>query len=230
MASLHQQVQQDLAGYSNTSGEDIFVSDSDVLMAWLVHIISTTSPNPRPVTVAQGINARFRFPALINAKGVYVQNMMALNFTLYSPNVAAGPIGPIALETRQQLAEQITEAQVITNLEAQRVSGDPFAVLYGDSKAMLIVTANWVKGKFFHITNFGPAVVRAGDTLEKRCNPPGTPFFQHMFSLSPPAVAIRHFIGTMGKDHGGNFWLKLVLPSLVWANIEKSLKELETLE
>ena len=230
MARLRQQVQDDLAGYSDASGKDIFVSDSDIISAWLIHAISTTLPNPRPVTLSQGINARFRLPTLINAQGVYAQNMLAVGFTLYSPDVATGPIGPIALATRQQLAEQATEAQVITSLEAQRAAGDPMAALCSDSKAIPIVTTNWAKGKFFQTTDFGPAVVSAGDTTQTRCNPPGTPFFHHMFALSPPPVVMRHIICTVGKDHGDNYWLNLILPSLVWANIEKSLKELETSE
>ena len=227
MANLRLQAQQDLASAGDGGGKDVFLSDSDVFSAWLIRTVSTASPHPRPVTLSQGINARFRIPSLINAQGVFLQNMLAVGFTLYSPDVAAGPMGPIALTTRQQLAEQATEAQVIANLEAQRAAGDPMAALCSDTRAVPVVTTNWAKGKFFHTTDFGPAVLRAGDTSHTRSNPPGTPFFHHSFTRSPPAVMVRHVIFTMGKDHGDNYWVSLVMPLLVWANIEKSLKELE---
>ncbi|KAI2476242.1 hypothetical protein Ptr902_12318 [Pyrenophora tritici-repentis] len=162
MAKLRLQVQQDIASASGGDGKDVFVSDGDVFTAWLIHTIATASPHPRPVTLTQGINARFRIPLLINAQGVFVQNMLAVGFTLYSPDVATGPIGQIAQSTRQQLAEQATEGQVIANIEAQRVAGDPLAALYSDLNAVPIVTTNWGKGKFFHTVDFGPAVLRAG--------------------------------------------------------------------
>ncbi|CAE7023631.1 hypothetical protein CFE70_003326 [Pyrenophora teres f. teres 0-1] len=227
MDSLRQQVHQDLASSSGESEKDVFVSDADVFTAWLIRMISTTSPTPRPMTLLQSINARFRLHELVNAQGVYVQNMVAVGFTLYSPDVTTGPMGAIALATRQQLAAQATELQVIGNLEAQRVAGDPMAALCSDPKALPVITSNWAKGKFFHITDFGPAVLQAGDASESRSNPPGTPFFQHTFCLKPPPVMMRHVISVIGKDHADNYWANLVLPSLVWANIEKSLGELE---
>ncbi|KAI2484674.1 hypothetical protein Ptr902_03614 [Pyrenophora tritici-repentis] len=224
MDSLREQAQQEL---TISNEKEVFISESDVFTAWLIGMISTSLPAPRPMTLLQSINARFRLPELINAQGVYVQNMIAVGFTLYSPDVAAGPMGPIALATREQLAAQATEQQVIGNLEAQRASGDPMATLCGDSKAVPVITSNWAKGKFYLVTDFGSAVLRAGDTSESRSNPPGTPFFSHTFCLKPPPVVMRHIMSVVGKDHEDNYWANLVLPSPVWANIEKSLRELE---
>ena len=140
-----------------------FISDGDILTAFTLHCIASSLPAPRPLTALHAMNARFRLPSLINAKGVHVSNMLVPGFTFLDPAMSTGPLGTIALHNRQKLLEQATEAQVLASLREQRVSGDPSTLLYSDADALLVPFTDWTKAKFFtSAIDFSPAVVRAG--------------------------------------------------------------------
>lgn len=224
IARLRLQAQMDLAELSNED-ERPFVSDGDVLTAWVIRAIATSSMGSRPLTALHAMNARFRLPLLSNASGVYLQNMLVPGFTFISSDIARGPIGPIAWKNRLSLSEQATEAQVMASLREQRTTGDPSTLLYSDPDAVLIPFTDWTKAKLFSSANFGPAVLHAGEVSQTRCNPPGTPAFHHAASRRPNRTG-GLMVVVLGKDHGDNFWLTLTLSLLAWAHIERSLSDL----
>ncbi|KAH8707556.1 hypothetical protein GQ44DRAFT_817332 [Phaeosphaeriaceae sp. PMI808] len=218
VADLRLQAQTDLANLS--SGEKVpFISDGDVLTAWTMSAVATSLPYPRPVTALHAMNARFRLPSLINAQGVFLQNMLLPGFTTVPPDVARGPIGPIALSNRQCLMEQATEPQVLACMREQRL-------LYIDANVVLMPFTDWTKAKLFNAVNFSPAVVRGSEVSPRRSNPPGTPVFYHASTRRVNPTA-RLMVVILGKDYEDNYWLTLTMPPLAWANIERSLKELE---
>jgi hypothetical protein len=224
VAALRLQAQQELPSPDN--GEDKpFISDGDVLTAWTMRAVATSLPSLRPMTALHAMNARFRLPSLINAKGVYLQNMLVPGFVFVSPDMATGPMGPIALSNRQHLLEQATEPQVLASLREQRTSGDPSTLLYSDPNALLLPFTDWTKANFFKMADFSAAVLRAGDTRQERCNPPGTPTFHHAASRKPNHTA-RLMVVILGKDFEENLWLTLTMSPTAWANVEKSLEEL----
>ncbi|KAH6841263.1 hypothetical protein B0T12DRAFT_398622 [Alternaria alternata] len=209
-----------------------FISDGDILTAFTLHCIASSLPAPRPLTALHAMNARFRLPSLINAKGVHVSNMLVPGFTFLDPAMSTGPLGPMALHNRQKLLEQATEAQVLASLREQRVSGDPSTLLYSDADALLVPFTDWTKAKFFtSAIDFSPAVVRAGGGggggggTEGRCNPPGTPVFHHASSRRPNPTA-RLLVHILGRDHGGGYWLTLTMSPAAWDKVEEELKEL----
>jgi hypothetical protein len=224
VAALRLQAQRELPNLLD--GEDKpFISDGDVLTAWTMRSVSTSLPSPRPITALHAMNARFRLPTLMNAKGVYLQNMLVPGFVFVSGEIAMGPMGPIAISNRQHLLQQATESQVLASLREQRISGDPSRLLYSDASALLLPYTDWTKANFFKMADFSAAVVQAGDTQQRRCNPPGTPIFFHASSRRPTAGA-RLMVVILGKDYEENTWLTLTMSPMAWANIEKSLKEL----
>jgi hypothetical protein len=208
-----------------------FISDGDILTAFTLHCIASSLPAPRPLTALHAMNARFRLPSLINAKGVHVSNMLVPGFTFLDPAMSTGPLGPMALHNRQKLLEQATEAQVLASLREQRVSGDPSTLLYSDADALLVPFTDWTKAKFFtSAIDFSPAVVRAGGDgggggTEGRCNPPGTPVFHHASSRRPNPTA-RLLVHILGRDYGGGYWLTLTMSPAAWEKVEEELKEL----
>jgi hypothetical protein len=206
-------------------GEKPFISDGDILTAWTLRCVASSLPSPRPLTALHAMNARFRLPSLINAEGVYMQNMLVPGFTFLSPDVATGPLGPIALHNRQRLLEQATEGQVLASLREQRVSGDPSTLLYSDADALLVPFTDWTKAKFFSAVDFAGAVVRAGDGEKGRSNPPGTPVFHHCTSRKPNPTN-RLLVHILGRDYAGGYWLTLTMSPGAWTNVEASLKEL----
>lgn len=221
VAALRLQAQNDLADPSG-KGETPFISDGDVLTAWTMCAVATSLPSPRPMTALHAMNARFRLPSLINAQGVYLQNMLVPGFTFVAPDVARGPMGPIALTNRQHLLEQATEPQVLARLREQRISGDPSTLLYSDANTLLMSFTDWTKANFFKMADFSPAVVRAGETAQTRCNPPGTPVFHHASARRPNAT-MRLMVVVLGKDWAENTWCTLTMSPSAWENILKSL-------
>jgi hypothetical protein len=73
------------------------------------------------------LNARFKLSELVQTSGVYVQNMAVAAFTFLSPDMATGPLGPIALENRRNLVGQSTEGQVLAFLRQLRRDADLYS-------------------------------------------------------------------------------------------------------
>jgi hypothetical protein len=208
--------------------EETFISEGDMLTAWAVRAVASSLPQPRPVTVLHALNARFRLSSLVQAPGVYVQNMAVAAFTFLSPHVATGPLGPIALENRRHLMEQSTEAQVLAILREMRresKSGSDPALLCGEPDALLMPFTNWTRAGFFKMADFSPALVRAGETGQSRSNPPGTIVFHHAQSMRQSPM-VRNVIVVLGKDHGDNYWLTGILLPQAWAKIEEDLNRM----
>jgi hypothetical protein len=224
VAALRQQAQSDLADPSGEK-ETPFISDGDVLTAWTMRAVATSLPSPRPMTALHAMNARFRLPSLVNAQGVYLQNMLVPGFAFVPPDVARGPMGPIALTSRQHLLEQATEPQVLASLREQRISGDPSTLLYSDANALLMPFTDWTKANFFKLVDFSPAVMTAGETGQMRCNPPGTPVFHHAATRRPSAGA-RLMVIILGKDWAENTWCTLTMSPSAWEKIVKSVEGL----
>jgi hypothetical protein len=222
VAALRQQAQSDLADPSGEK-ETPFISDGDVLTAWTMRAVATSLPSPRPMTALHAMNARFRLPSLVNAQGVYLQNMLVPGFTFISPDVARGPMGPIALTNRQHLLEQATEPQVLASLREQRISGGPSTLLYSDANALLMPVTDWTKANLFKMADFSPAVVSAGETGQMRCNPPGTPVLHHAQTRRPNAGA-RLMVIILGKDWAENTWCTLTMSTSAWEKLLESVE------
>lgn len=205
-----------------------YISEGDVLTAWAVRAVASSLPQPRPVTVLHALNARFRLASLVQASGVYVQNMAVAACTFLSPEVATGPLGHIALENRQHLMEQSTEGQVLASLRKLRreaKSGSDPTMVCGESDALLIPITNWTRAGIFQAADFKPAVVRTGETAQSRSNPPGTMVYHHAQSMRQ-SPAVRNVIVVLGKDIGGNYWLTGLLLPAAWAKIELEMQKL----
>lgn len=221
MAALRRQAQDDLA--ANDRGEKPFISEGDVLTAWGINAVASSLPQPRPITALHALNARFRLSSLINAPGVYVQNMAVAAFTFLSTDVARGPLGPIALANRQHLMAQATEPQVLAalrDLRAQSKNGkvDPATMLYSDTNAVLMPFTNWERAKFWEIADFGPAVVRG----EGR----GRLVSHYAGSMGVGSPTERNILVIFGKDLSGNYWMMGSLLPGTWLKIEESLRGL----
>ncbi|KNG50040.1 hypothetical protein TW65_02958 [Stemphylium lycopersici] len=225
MTQLREQAEDDLSASSD--GEKApFVSDGDILTAWSMRAVALSSaPSTRPMTALHAMNARFRLPALANAQGVYLQNMLVPAYTFLTPELSRGPLGPIALANREALKQQATEAQVTANLREQRVLGDPSAMMCTEPTAVLASFTDWSKAKIWGVVDFGPAVVKAGKEGKARKNPPGSVLFQHCTSRRPGTVP-RLFVHVLGKDFEGSVWVTMSMVPAAWREIEASLEVL----
>ncbi|KXJ88747.1 hypothetical protein Micbo1qcDRAFT_189807 [Microdochium bolleyi] len=225
VAALRKQVEMDLG--PSEDGKAPFISTGDVLTAWATRAIASSLPQPRPVTVLHALNTRFRLKPLIEAQGVFVQNMAVAAYTFLSADEALDSLGQIALENRRQLAEQATEGQVLSFLHEllkdSKTGGDP-RVLCGDSDALLLPFTNWDRANMYETADFGPAVMDATKT-STRSSPPGTLSYHHADSMVDSSAG-RNVVVVLGKDHGGNYWLTGLLLPATWARIEEEFMTL----
>lgn len=225
IAKLREQVSAEIAIH-NRKDTSSFVSEGDILSAWAIRAIASSSPQPRPVTALHALNMRFRIRWLAEAPGVYVQNLATAGFTFLSHSVASGDLGTIALMNREHLQEQSTESQVLAFLRQllQQSSSDP-AIICGDTDAILVPFTNWTKADFAKCADFSPAIVQRQKAREQSLAPPGHITFHHAQSLRPNASARNVFV-IMGKDHNGNYWITATLHPPTWDFIESSLEDM----
>ena len=81
---LQRRIKGEVAGTAQSGGQIPFVSEGDILTAWVTRVVASSEPKTRPITVAVISNARFRLPLLIKSGGVYVQNMLYPIFVFLS--------------------------------------------------------------------------------------------------------------------------------------------------
>lgn len=228
VAKLRAQAEMELAA-KDQSPEKPVVSEGDVLTAWTMRAVASSLPQPRSITAVHAVNSRFRLRSLVNAPGVFVQNMVVAAFTFVEHAIAIGPLGPIALLNRQHLVKQATEAQILANLRELRKQPpgrvDPVSMICGDPDALLMPYTNWSQADLFHAVDFSAAVLKVGESGSSRINPPGTMVYHHAASMTQSSAA-RNFILVLGKDHGGNQWIMGVLLPPAWEKIEEAIKNM----
>ncbi|KAK7191947.1 BCL5p [Paraphaeosphaeria sporulosa] len=222
VANLRLEAQRQLPGEEE-------VSENDVLTAWTIRAVASALPKPRSITAVHALNARFRLRSLVDAPGIFVQNMVVAAFTFVEHSIAIGPLGPIARLNRQHLRKQATEAQILANLRELRKQPpgrvDPVSMICGDPDALLMPFTNWSRADLIHAVDFGDAVLKVGDHGPSRINPPGTFVYHHAAAMKPNPAA-RNFIMVLGQDHGGNQWITGILLRPAWAKIEEELRKM----
>ncbi|RDA91799.1 hypothetical protein CP533_2804 [Ophiocordyceps camponoti-saundersi (nom. inval.)] len=209
-----------------------FVSEGDVLTAWIAQAVSQTKPaSLRPLTLISFFNARYRLPRLRGeTTGVYAQNMTQMSFTFCSPQLARGDLGHLALHHRRQIVEQTSRGQTLSLLRTTRRSieaGKKLAVFYGESNAMPIFYNNLAKVDLLKAADFGPAVLSRGDCSDSRSNPAGTMTMYYNQPVDGSLGGTNAFY-VLGKDHADNYWLLGDLLPQAWTRIEEELRELES--
>jgi hypothetical protein len=226
LANLRLQAQMDLA----TEKQELpFISEGDVLTAWTIRAVASALPQPRSITAVHAVNTRLRVRSLIDAPGLFVQNMCVAVFTFVEHSIAIGPLGPIALLNRKYMLEQATEAQILANLrELQKQPPgrmDPVSMICGDPDALLMPYTNWERADLIHAVDFSAAVLKQGESGPLRINPPGTIVYHHAAAMveNPPA---RNFTLVLGKDHGGNQWITGSFLPPAWEKIVESMEDM----
>lgn len=238
MAALRQQAADDLST-TNANGQEPtasngtaapatpFVSDGDILTAWLTQIsFRAYGPSSRPVAFNNVFELRSRLPGVFDPSVAYVGNFTRLAQTQITADDARFlPLGQLALRYRQSLASQVTEGQVRGAIRFARERGDHL-VLSAHPASILLTVTNWSKARFFDAVDFSPAVVRGGEKSDAGPGP-GKPVYYHVISTKEDPPNIRNVLNVMGKDPAGNYWLTGKLPPVVWQNIDKEISKVQ---
>nr|POE94653.1 hypothetical protein CFP56_16890 [Quercus suber] len=222
-AHMKRQVQEELALAAATGEKDVFVSESDVISAWITRMVALTEPTPRPITLVSALNARFRLQLPDSSNGTYIQNMLIPAYVFFSAEVAAGPLAPITLAHRQHLVQQASAQQVMSvlriwfrDIERKRSSG----LLFGDSNALPLLSNNLTKIAVIRAVDFSPAVSRPREPLGTANTSAGK---MTTFAVTGAPKKLN-FFEILGKDHDDNYWMNAVLRPRTWARIEQELR------
>ncbi|KAF4511279.1 hypothetical protein G6O67_003090 [Ophiocordyceps sinensis] len=226
---LRTRAQEDLA--SEAEQKQPPISDGDVLAAWAARSMALSQPGLRSIAFFSIINARFRLPMLRQRPGEdYIQNFLLTSCFNLSPRVARGPLGPIALSHRENVAAQSTERQVWAFVRTQREhirkKGD-FKNYLRDAHATPLLFNNLAKMGILQAIDFAAAVVKRGDEDVSRRNPTGSALYFTPLSRSlDPFFKINHF-HVLGKDHAGQYQVTALLRPGMWAVMEQELERID---
>lgn len=228
--SLRQQAMAEVRA-SSDSGEDVFLSHGDVLLAWWakVSVAALQLSSTQPINIMNAANIRGLFPDLLPDKGaaVYTTNAIMAASTLVScDELANTSVGALALRLHQDLQKQRTPEQVrhlvAWQLEAHNEYGR--SPMSGPWNQILLSWSNWHRARFYDV-DFSAAVVKPGLPLESRNNKLGQPSF-----ILPNAHAtgmnMRNAGPLVGKDANGDWWMQTYLRAGAWARVEEQFGRL----
>ncbi|KAJ5152030.1 hypothetical protein N7492_010325 [Penicillium capsulatum] len=222
LAALRAQAQRELAAVSR---DETFISESDVITAWVARAIASSTPKSRPVTVLNLMNARFRIPVLLQSSGAFIQNMVLGTFSFLSPRISNRPLGPIARDNRRSITEQGSEKQCLGLLRSIFFSmdaGQKAKTIYGPTNAVPVVINNVIKADLMKTVDFSAAVVTQGEAAETRANSVGTMVTYWNERLHNEYDGYNIFV-FLGKDHEQNCWMMGTLLPQTWAKLEEEL-------
>ncbi|RSM05421.1 hypothetical protein CDV31_009573 [Fusarium ambrosium] len=232
-----------LRSISTDPSSNPFISDGDVITAWLSVMATAAMFSPsstRTISIGNAFDLRTRAPSLFPAErneGSYVQNAVFAYWTLFPAGYMASnthsAIGPVAQAMRKALEEQTTEASVYTLARLSRESLEFCGVppLFGDTSSFVINMTNWTKARLFELPDFRPAIIVSPKTsgrqdfsakkepsgLETR----GRPVYYHVQGVSPNNMLERNSAFIVGTP-GGDYWINSCFPPEVWKLIEST--------
>nr|POF13782.1 hypothetical protein CFP56_02806 [Quercus suber] len=219
--SLRSRVQKELA-VSEVDGKAPFVSESDVLMAWMTRLAALAESRPRPLTVATAFNVRSRLPSIAESNGVYLQNMILAVYTFLPATLAYGLVGPIAAANRTSIVAQTTTAQttsLLRSVQRDIAAKNSASFLFGDSNAIPILYNNLTQLKVIQAVDFSAAVLKQGESDDSRNNSLGTMVNFH----TPKERQGLRFLWVLGKDHVGDYWLMASLLPKTWELMKQEI-------
>ena len=208
-----------------------FVSEGDVLTAWVNKVANKAEGHKASHNVVQVLNLRYRVPAFLSGGGVIIANLLGQVYCYWSPEfLKNATIGELALSHREALKEQATEAQALGFLRCarQRVVEKRSAPFCIRPEAETYAITNWSKSDIFRMADFSPALIRAGDASPKRVNPPGS-MVTADHRRRNQSLWFKGSTIVTGKDHAGNTWLWAYMTDQIWDVLDVELHKLDTL-
>ncbi|PKS11748.1 hypothetical protein jhhlp_001737 [Lomentospora prolificans] len=208
-----------------------FVSEGDVLTAWATRMAALELPpnSARPVFISTVFELRSRLRDIFQTGGAYIQNLVLAATTIVPAqevvNNALG-LGGVALRIRQAIGEQTREPQIKAQVRLIRHSYEKrgHGPGFGRANNFIVVFSNWIKGNFYNVVDFSPAVVPSPNQESGRLGT-GKPVYFHCQTLQKMPTSSNIF-NILGKDQLGNVWITGYLPSATWAKVQVELNRL----
>ncbi|KAM7197838.1 hypothetical protein V8F33_005330 [Rhypophila sp. PSN 637] len=216
----------ELRAEATALGEDpdkVFLTENDVVTAWVLRSVVLPQNMPAERTVAASIAMSLR-KAFIGdlipdpETSPYVGNAFGwANVLVTAGDVASKPLSWLAKQVRKAINEQGTKAQHEAYYEMVRTSGTPLPiVIFGDGGMAQVGFSNWDKAGLFKL-DFSPARVGKG---EGTCMPV---YVQENHGPVKPADGFFVF----GKDGRGNYWTSAYKVKGQWGKLQEMLEKNE---
>lgn len=199
--------------------------NDELCLAWAFQQIARSEPQPRPIAIANILNARFIFPRLLKAKGVYAQNMVLLAPNLLSAETAAGPLSSTIDAQRNCLDEHSRpqSAGNILNSWADTFQEKASALLIGDGVPVLVNNMDRLFSKFQ--VDLSPAVIyQDGNMSQSRLA--GRPDFIYVTRHNVTQVTRSLYLSSTIGGGGDVYWLSGGLPTRTWELMIEDLEDL----
>ncbi|KAJ5493657.1 Transferase [Penicillium fimorum] len=235
MKHLHSRAMADVENITSVKEKStLFVSESDVLLAWWVHTLNGAMGlrASQPIMVNNALNLRTSPEDIFDsANDVYMGNALCMCPTFFQGSqLADESLGQIALRIRQSLAQQRSTEQVeaMTALQMQTMEKTGYLALVGDPRMVLLSCSNWHKARLYDI-DFAPAIVPSTKSeSEGRQTSPGKPSYVN--GVQHSSISFRNVMSVVGKDSAGNWWFTGVLRTSIWAQAQEQLDLIEMVE
>ncbi|KAK1764025.1 hypothetical protein QBC33DRAFT_458388, partial [Phialemonium atrogriseum] len=212
-------------------GPTPFVSEGDVLTAWMISMAASVLPlsSSRTVGISSAFGFRGRLTSMFLARegeGANVQNAVLPFFT--NPPASDLIARDNALEfaarpIRRNIETQATEAQIRAFARLARVSLVETELLpfFGDTSFFLVNCSDWTKVRFFEVLDFGPAVLsrRSANSNAALSHSWYNPVYYHVQGVSPNDMLARNSFFLVGTPNG-DYWITGCFPPEVWRKVE----------
>lgn len=204
-----------------------FLSEGDVLFAWLSKIATAQMPRDSEQTVLL-INIldmrRVLSKDMLPAPGVYVGNAAAHIDTFVSlRDLISQPISATAAKIRSSIVEQGTRDQLESQTAIARAAIDKggFPILFGDANMHMVVCTNWTRARMYEV-DFSAAIVQGTLEVDSKRTASSTakPSFLAVTSVVE-GFTKRNTFAVLGKDNDGNFWVAGTLRKSAWLETEQ---------
>ncbi|OOQ89993.1 hypothetical protein PEBR_05855 [Penicillium brasilianum] len=209
---------------SRSLSEDIFVSEGDILLAWLSKtLVNALNPSPQtPVQISNVFDTR----AVLNISqaGAYTGNATIPSCTTFTAqSLQKSPTSNTALHLRNALNEQRIPSQVhaMSSLRKKSLRETGFLPIIGVPRQISITCTNWYRARFFDL-DFSSARV------DRACAGACRPSYINTAGPTPlgPHVA-RNLVTVTGRDGVGNWWVQILARAGAWERIEEVVRGLE---
>jgi hypothetical protein len=229
---------------SNPSNSQPFLSDGDILSAWLIRHIAFSdlrllqSPPTRPIRMLNVLGMRDLLSKATDRYEVLIPKNKA-----YTGNCATGiisnsslerflrlPLGHVAAQLRKDLTGQATrealEATQRAIRSAQQANTPPPP--NASMAPATIIISNWAKGKFFE-SDFSAAIVPGTGSYTGDRGSRGKPTYIHVAATDKRTKFSKEVSGgigsCVGKDARGGYWLNSMLAKEFEGRFDKAILE-----
>ncbi|KAH9900500.1 hypothetical protein F4778DRAFT_739235 [Xylariomycetidae sp. FL2044] len=231
---------------AKTGNKSAFLSDGDVLTAWIVRLAVSHMPRTSNRTVmignAFGLRSTFANDLLPKNKAYIGNATTTVSTRLTVRDLLTRPLSYAAAAVRESLVQLGTreqlEARIGLDMSHYKTAG--FVPLYGDASMEIFTCSNWAKGGFFGM-DFSAAVVARQEIAAagaddddddddknknnlRQTNLVGRPSYIQPIGFVKNYPSHNSF-QIIGKDAQGNYWWSGTLRKGLWAGIEETLRK-----